>query len=173
MKSNQQNGRPRRVMGPFFCAFRTWEKLNNTQLSSEWNSQNDKFPGIFFLIDIRPSLDVKKNKQLHFTMVLSKARRIPSCLRMFARLTKWWTENYIHDTPQTRSLLRCRDQWPGCHFVSVCLLRLSWAQVSCRSELTVPMVWTKMHPIQHVCWMWLGPYSILNDTRVKNPCCIL
>ena len=44
------------------------------------NSQNGELPQILRVVDVRASLDVEKNEQLHPPMVFSESRVVPRCL---------------------------------------------------------------------------------------------
>jgi len=41
------------------------------------NVQNDKFPDVFFFIDVRSTFNIQKNEELHSTVILFKSRCMP------------------------------------------------------------------------------------------------
>jgi hypothetical protein len=45
------------------------------------NSQNDKLPRIFRVVDVRASLDIEKDEQLHPLVIFSESRAVPRRLR--------------------------------------------------------------------------------------------
>lgn len=59
---------------------RTYWGNGNKELGKE-NSQNDKLPRILRVVDVRASLDVEKNEQLHPLVIFSESTVFPRCLR--------------------------------------------------------------------------------------------
>lgn len=53
---------------------------NGNKGSGKGDSQNSKLPQILRVVDVRASLDVEKDEQLHPPVIFSESRVVPRCL---------------------------------------------------------------------------------------------